>query len=209
MQTPPMDAAPFCSEATWPLPPLILHPFSDSSGPQKLARSSRAALIIEGLLPRGEVSLEDLGRTLLDGRYCEIRMLCYVGKDLGRWIEQCLEIVERESELKLANVTYQSFADLLISDPPENVREKLGRWGVGDYQAIFSRAIGLHTVFADAPAQEELGPEFIRNYFRYADELFACRMSSVQWARLSSRNFPFELYASGEYSRMLEREWGE
>ena len=32
----------------WELPPLILHPFSDQSGPKKLVQSSRASLILNG-----------------------------------------------------------------------------------------------------------------------------------------------------------------
>ena len=73
------------------LPPLILHPFADASGPDKLVESSRASLMLQGLLPSGERSTEELDRALIDGRYCEIRMLFYVGKDLVRWIEQCME----------------------------------------------------------------------------------------------------------------------
>ncbi len=73
------------------LPPLILHPFADAGGPDKLVESSRASLMLQGLLPSGERTTEDLDRALLDGRYCEIRMLFYVGKDLVRWIEQCLD----------------------------------------------------------------------------------------------------------------------
>ena len=70
------------------LPPLILHPFADAGGPNKLVESSRASLKLQGLLPTGESSREDLDRALLDGRYSELRMLYYVGKDLVRWIEQ-------------------------------------------------------------------------------------------------------------------------
>ena len=72
----------------WMLPPLILHPFSDSSGPSRLVESSRASLMLQGLLPSGELSVEELELRLLDGRYCELRMLFYVGRDLMRWIEQ-------------------------------------------------------------------------------------------------------------------------
>ena len=77
------------------LPPLILHPFADAGGPGKLVESSRANLKLQGLLPQGEATREDLDRALLDGRYSELRMLYYVGKDLARWIEQCLEFAER------------------------------------------------------------------------------------------------------------------
>src|SRR5579863_9552455 len=80
------------------LPPLILHPFADAGGPSKLVESSRANLKLQGLLPQGEATREDLDKALLDGRYSELRMLFYVGKDLARWIEQCLEFVERNQE---------------------------------------------------------------------------------------------------------------
>ena len=36
------------------LPPLILHPFADAGGPEKLVESSRASLVLQGLLPAGE-----------------------------------------------------------------------------------------------------------------------------------------------------------
>jgi len=34
------------------LPPLILHPFADAGGPEKLVESSRASLKLQGLLPQ-------------------------------------------------------------------------------------------------------------------------------------------------------------
>ncbi|MBM3768079.1 MAG: hypothetical protein FJW32_22070, partial [Acidobacteria bacterium] len=77
----------------WKLPPLILHPFSDASGPNKLVESSRASMMLQGMLPNNEFSISELDRRLLEGRYCEIRMLYYVGKDLVRWVEQCMDIV--------------------------------------------------------------------------------------------------------------------
>src|SRR5512141_96746 len=132
------------TDKTWKLPPLILHPFSDSSGPGKLVESSRASLMLQGLLPAGELSAEELDRKLLDGRYCEIRMLCYVGRDLVRWIEQCMELVERDQRLRDKGIQLQSFASMLAEDPPPSVREKLCKWGVADYRHIFSRALGLN-----------------------------------------------------------------
>src|SRR4051812_2397213 len=112
------------------LPPLILHPFADNAGPDKLVESSRASLMIQGLLPSGERSSEELERALLDGRYCEIRMLFYVGKDLLRWIDQCMEFVERSSELREAGIKYQSFAAYLVNQTPAVVQAKLRKWGV-------------------------------------------------------------------------------
>src|ERR1700692_3234438 len=96
-----------------PLPPLILHPFADAAGPDKLVESSRARLMLQGLLPSGERTTDDLDRSLLDGRYCEIRMLFYVGKDLVRWIEQCMEHLSHNPEFADKGIYYQSFAAYL------------------------------------------------------------------------------------------------
>jgi hypothetical protein len=191
------------------LPPLILHPFADAGGPSKLVESSRANLKLQGLLPQGEASREDLDRALLDGRYSELRMLFYVGKDLARWIEQCLEFAERNQDSMPRGVCFQSFAGMLIQDAPTGVQAKLRKWGVADYKSIFSRALGLHTMFADAPPREVLSNEFVRSYFRFADQIFQSKQSECDFAPLRSHDFHFELYSSGEYSRMLERSWGE
>ena len=37
--------------------------------------------------------------------------------------------------------------------------------------------------------------------------MFACRQLLFVFSEIRSTNFTFDLYASGEYSRMLEREW--
>src|SRR6202034_4905161 len=109
------------------LPPLILHPFADAGGPSKLVESSRANLKLQGLLPQGEATRDDLDRALLDGRYSELRMLYYVGKDLARWIGQCLEFAERNQDI-LPRGSYQSFAAFLIQDAPPEVQAKLRKW---------------------------------------------------------------------------------
>ncbi|HEX6893937.1 MAG TPA: hypothetical protein VF146_01615 [Bryobacteraceae bacterium] len=195
--------------AAFILPPLILHPFADAGGPGKLVESSRASLKLQGLLPAGESSREDLDRVLLDGRYSELRMLFYVGKDLARWIDQCLELVSRQPELFPKQLTFQSLADLLVQDAPPAVQTKLKKWGVGDYQAIFSRALGLHSMFADAPPRVLLSDDFVRNYYRYADQLFTMKQGETAFQAVSSKEFTFDLYSSGEYTRMLERSWEE
>lgn len=191
------------------LPPLILHPFADAGGPGKLVESSRANLKLQGLLPQGEASREDLDRALLDGRYSELRMLYYVGKDVARWIEQCIEFAQRNEDTLPRGVCFQSFAALLIQDPPTGVQAKLRKWGVGDYKAIFGRALGLQCMFAEVPPREILSDEFVRSYFRFADHIFQSKQSECDFAALNSREYTFELYSSGEYSRMLERSWGE
>ena len=79
--------------------------------------------------------------------------------------------------------------------------------GVADYTSIFSRAIGLNVMFVQPPAFELLSEEFLRNYHRYADGLNRCYLASEPHRVLNGANFRFELYASGEYSRMLEANW--
>src|SRR5205823_218943 len=148
------------------LPPLILHPFSDPSGPNRIVASSRASLMMQGLLPSGQSTRDDLDRTLLDGRYSEMRMLFYVGRDVNRWIEQCMDCVQRHPAAPSSGIRPQSFAALLIQTTPEHVCEKLRKWGVTDFKTIFSRGIGLNTLFATAPGRDTLSDEFVRNYYR-------------------------------------------
>jgi hypothetical protein len=190
------------------LPPLILHPFSDAQSPERLSMSARASLILHGLLPPGEASEEELIRRALDGRYCEVKMLFYLGKDLVRWLEQCMELAAREPELAGAGLEAQSFAELLVEDTPEAVSGKLRQWGVTDYQAIFRRALGVHAMFCTVPEREQLGDAFLRQHHLYTDTLFATWLQSVSHARAGREAFHFEIYASGEYARLLEREWG-
>jgi hypothetical protein len=172
-----------------------------------LVESSRASLMLQGLLPSGERTTEDLDRTLIDGRYSEMVMLFYLGKDLMRWIEQCLECAARDPELRNHGLRCQSFADLLVNDPPPRVQQKLRRWGVADYRSIFTRALALNVLFAEVPERETLSNDFIRSYYRYADQIFSCRQDQTPFTAVVDLGFTFELYASGEYSRMLEREW--
>jgi len=197
------------STLTRSLPPLILHPFAQAGGRDKLEESQRASLMIQGLLPSGERSEDDLDRVLLDGRFSEILMLFYVGKDLSRWIEQCLEQIGRQPDLRDRGLRYQSFAEMLVNHAPEPVREKLRRWQVVDYRSIFMRALGMNTLFAAAPERHSLADEFVRNYNRYADQLFANRQNQVSFASVEGIGFEFEIFASGEYSKMLEREWAQ
>lgn len=207
MQISPISTS--TTNSTRKLPPLILHPFADSGGPDKLVESSRASLMLQGLLPTGERTTEDLDKSLLEGRYCEIRMLFYVGKDLIRWIEQSLEHVERQASFRDSGIKFQSFAAYLVHNTPPTVQAKLRKWGVADFKAIFMRALGLNAILAQVPERGVLAEDFVRNYYRYADSVFLCRQSQVAYTDIATMNFEFEIYASGEYSRMLEREWSE
>jgi len=195
------------SNARKMLPPLILHPFSDSNGPGKLMESSRASMMLQGLLPSGDQDRSELDRTLLHGRYQEIRMLFYVGRDINRWIDQCMDFIVRQPELREAGIRPQSFAAQLVHNPPAAVEAKLKKWQVGDFRAIFTRALGLNAVLADVPPREMLTDDFIRNYYRFADQIFQCTQSHTTFANLNDFPLEFDIFASGEYSRMLERQW--
>jgi len=165
--------------------------------------------MLQGLLPSGDRTTEDLDRTLLEGRFSEIVMLFYLGKDLLRWICQCLECVARDPDLRQKGILYQSFAALLVNHTPEPVQKKLRRWGVADYRSIFIRALGLNAIFAAPPDRSSLSEEFIRNYHRYADQLFAFRQNLAVFPPIENFQFEFEIFASGEYARLLEQEWTE
>lgn len=188
------------------LPPLILHPFSNAAGPTKLLDASRASLVLQGLIPSQDAT-EELERRLLEGRYCELCMLFYLGKDLARWASQCAEMVVRNGQPAPA-IRPESFATMLVDDPPVQVQEKLRIWGVHEYKSIFTRAFGLHALFEALPSSDCLAPDFVRYYHRFADQMFACQQQLFQFQRVHSTDFDFQLFASGEYSKMLETEWG-
>jgi hypothetical protein len=189
------------------LPPLILHPFSSTEDSSVLVESSRASLVLQGLLPTEGVPAEDLDQSLIRGRYAELRMLFYVGKDLGRWLEQCVEVTLSQPELSARSLTQESFIPLLIERVPVKVRRKLETWGVVDFTALFRRALGLHMVFAEPPPVECLSGDFLRRYHRYIDQWFELRMLQNQAPRCNSEEFTFDLFASGEYAQMLEQTW--
>ena len=77
--------------SVWELPPLILHPFNERVPPAALLENSKAALMLSGLIPADGTEPDELRRRLLSGRYSEVRMLFFLGKDVFRWIEQCVE----------------------------------------------------------------------------------------------------------------------
>jgi hypothetical protein len=193
----------------WELPPLILHPFTDSSGPDQVLEASQAALMLAGLLPNVDWERDELALRILQGRFQEIRMLYFVGKDLFRWIDQCVEFASRDAVLASAGLGQQSFSLLLTQDMPVSADRKLKSWGVADYKTVFSRAIGLNSVFLEPPAIQQLSPVFMRHYGEYADHLFACWRQVAPAPQINSRTFYFELYASAEYSRLLETRWAD
>ena len=195
-------------DTVWDLPPLILHPFNEHIDPSALLENSRAALMLSGLAAPDGSDSDILTRRLLSGRYSEIRMLFFLGKDILRWMEQCQESIQRVLVLREVPVTARSFAVLLTDGPPASVKEKLTSWGVVDHAALFARGLGLNALFFRPPEFDQLSPEFLNNYHRYADHLFHCYLESEPHGIITAANFRFELYASGEYSRLLEAQWG-
>ena len=191
----------------WELPPLILYPFNERVSPGTLLDSSKAALMLSGLLPSDGSDPEELKRRLLGGRYAEVRMLYFLGKDVLRWVEQCQDVVERTPELQGREIRSQSFAGLLTQDSPEKVRSKLLAWGVADYASVFARGIGLNSMFTEPPRFDLLTGQFLSSYHHYGDALFRCYMELQPHCHVTHVNFCFDLYASGEYSRMLEQQW--
>ena len=133
-------------------------------------------------------------------------MLLFLGKDIFRWIEQCCDFVSRSSTVD-PRISEQSFAAFVVDDPPQFVREKLERWGVSDRRAVFSRAIGIHSLFAAPPPPETLSPIFLRNYHRYADHAYICYQHLRPFFSLAPKDYDFELYASEEYAKILSDQW--
>jgi hypothetical protein len=191
------------------LPPLILHPFSTPEDNSVLLESSRANLAIQGFLPAENTAVEELDKQLIKGRYAEIRMLFYIGKDLSRWTEQCTETVTLSSLFDNRRIRPETFAVLLVQNVPVHVRAKLESWGVLDFAALFRRAIGLHAVFSELPVLSTLTLEFLRRYHRHLDHWYDFKLRESTFERPEQGEFTFDLYASGEYTMMLEQSWEE
>ena len=191
---------------THPLPPLILHPFTESAATVQVLENAKATL---SALREGSASDDDeLQRRLLEGRFTEFRMLFYVGKDVCRWLDQCVDTCGRSETLE-TTIPGQSFAQLLIDQTPEEAAEKLRDWGVIEYSRIFSRSIGIYNQFREPPEANTLQPDYLRFYYRYADFAYAAWRELNRAPKLEAAHFPFSLYASGEYTRMLEEQWKE
>ncbi len=191
----------------WKLPPLILHPFAPEKGPDKLVEGSKAQLILQGFLPAEDRDPDELLRVVLSGKYQEIRMLYFLGKDVVRWIEQCVDFAKREAELRNSGIREQSFANLLVESPPRGLTEKLSAWGVTDRRGIFSRAIGMNTLFAEPPPKELLSVTFLQNYHRFADHFYTCYQNLTAFSPLQSDSFAFEIFASEDYARKISEGW--
>jgi len=175
----------------WELPPLILHPFDTRTALTKIADAGLAS---------------EADQRYLEGRFAELRMLCFLGKDLDRWLGQCVEVAV---SLGLKEFSEASFVSMLLFDPPPNVPRKMTEWGVGNYQIIFSRALGLNTVYPFPPGVDSISEPLLRHFHHYADTLFDLRLKTFAGAELCGAQCQLEIYASSEYSRLLERSWSE
>lgn len=191
------------------LPPLILHPLADEGSPESMLEGSRANLMLHGLLPHDTQSDDELVEKVAHSRYLELRMLYFVGKDLERWLQQCAEFVDNDRELVGENYSQQSFASYLIESTPSGVRNKLLSWGVVDYRNIFVRALGLRSVFQELPTFDIISRTFLLDYHRFTDYLYACRQQLSPFTPIAVNAFVFEIYASAEYSQILEKQWNE
>jgi hypothetical protein len=96
---------------------------------------------------------------------------------------------------------------LLVQQIPAHVRTKLETWGVLDFCSLFRRAIGLHAVFYDLPPSEGFSADFLRRYHRYVDHWYQQRLKDSGFDLPKTDEFTFDLYASGEYTLMLEQSW--
>ena len=189
----------------WQLPPLILHPFAGGDSTEDLLEGSRAALALEGMV-RDPIPADGLERKVLRGRYQEVRMLLFLGKDLLRWVDQSLEFLSKQREADPA-INTQTLARLVVETPPTGVSEKLERWGVVDRKAVFSRAIGIHSMFEMPPPLETLSQVFLLNYHRYADHAWMSFQYLRPFHAVDAAQFHFEIFASEEYARMLSAQW--
>lgn len=171
--------------------------------------SSRASLALQGFLPAEGGDSHELDQQLLRGRYAELRMLYYIGKDLIRWMDQCAETVVASGRFAHVRIRPETFAVVLVQHVPSHVRAKLEGWGVLDFCALFRRSIGLHAIFLEFPPVDALTPDFLRRYHRHLDQWYEYRLKEAGSHRPEPNEFVFDLYASGEYALLLEQSWNK
>ena len=133
-------------------------------------------------------------------------MLLFLGKDIFRWIDQCMDQMDRSGEIGL-RINAQCFSALVVDAPPASVKAKLEGWGVSDRRAVFSRAIGIRCLFGEPPDIDMLSPMFLENYHRFADYAYICFQQMKAYQPMDGTMFDFQIYASEEYSRILSEQW--
>jgi len=201
-----MTSVKFANRGVWSLPPLILHPFSNATDPVRLLAGSRALASGPEETASRAHQPDHLQRKLLLAKYCEIRMLCCIGKDLTRWIEQCLDYAARRQELREAGIGFHSFATLLVETPPAAITDKFLSWGVRDFQGIFARAIGLSSIFAELPGLGILSDQFLRDYYGITHQLYISSQRASRFLKLDPAEWMFDVFTSGEYIKIIERQ---
>ena len=170
------------------LPPLILHPIADQGEALQVGTAS------------------DTEGRQAEVRRLEMKMLCCLGKDLTRWLEQCLEFAAADPAL--AALSAGHFMDVLVDNPPDKVARKMQAWGVAEFRMIFARALGLATIFPHPPASNDISDTFIRDFSRYASVVYRTRRATLPPSTAETPELRFEVYASGEYAQLLEKSWG-
>jgi hypothetical protein len=169
------------------LPPLVLHPCDHQFDPSRLS---------------DVLNCDTSAKCFLEARYAELRMLCFVGKDINRWLGQCLDTALADSGISEA-----SLIGLLLFDPPSRVVRKMQDWKINNSQVIFSRALGLNAVYPHPPEPDGISEALLRDMHHYADALFDCRFKLRYELELHSQEYDFEIYSSAEYARILSNEW--
>ena len=138
--------------------------------------------------------------------YEDVRTLVYLGKDIFRWIGQCLDHMKRSAEVDV-RCNAQLFSALIVDSPPVAVREKLASWGVSDRRKVYSRAVGMRCLFEDPPDINLLSPEFLQSYHRFADSAYVRFECLAEHISLDSGRFDFQIYSSQELWRILSDQW--
>jgi len=174
------------------LPPLVLHPFSNSNDLDKLT-------VFPGVDVPASLSFET--------RYSEIRMLCFIGKDLDRWLAHCLEFLGQSSEATAHAISEADLIRLLLFETPEPVQVKLTAWGIKNFESVFTPALGLSQIFSHPPEPWTLAPRFVERFREYAGLLYRIRVESQEPKTTAMVKLSFEMYSSKEYIAMFEKDW--
>jgi hypothetical protein len=191
------------SKRLWELPPVILHPFNNGTDAGAILASIRLSLSAD-ILHAPDANRVEARERLLQAKYCEFRMLCFIGRDLKRWMSQCTDFVLREALLANTGIREQSFSDLLVKRTPPSVVARFESWGVADYHRILRRAIGVAAVFPYPPDFTLVSTDFLENCGAFGDILFACYQELTSFRALDPEQFRFALYTSSEYISAME-----
>ena len=192
------------SKRLWELPPVILHPFNNGADAGAILASIRLSLSEDILHARDGGDMAEARQRLLHAKYCEFRMLCFIGRDVKRWILPCTDFVLRDALLANTGIREQSFSDLLVKRTPPSVVARFKSWGVIDYRRILRRAIEIGAIFPYPPEFALLSTDFLENCGAFGDILFACYQELTSFRALDPEQFRFALYTSGEYINAME-----